>query len=371
MDFEFSAEQEELRESVRRFLAERAPLDPVVRGLLDDPRGTTDELWKGLVELGLTGILVPETFEGVGLGMVEMGVVLEEMGRALTPGPYLASALGAVALVRDAGGERDRADLLPRLASGATVATLAVHEPERRWDWREPATEARPEGSGFRLTGAKAQVLDGCGADLLLVAARAADGLGVFAVERAAEGVTTTPVETVDGTRKVGEVALAGAPATRVGSGDASEALARAIDLVNVGLVVDAVGAASRALEISVDYAKEREQFGRAIGSFQAVQHLLVEMLQQVELGRAGAYYALWAADAGDAAELHRAAAMAKAFASETFPHVGASAIQVFGGVGFTWEYDVHLYYKRLLSMQHAFGDAGHHLDALARLVLD
>jgi alkylation response protein AidB-like acyl-CoA dehydrogenase len=370
LDFEFTAEQQQLRDNVRRFLEEAAPI-AWVRERLDDDRGTTDAVWAGLVLQGLPGLLVPEAYGGAALGAVEMGVVLEEMGRAVHPGPFLASAVGATRLIVAAGSEAQRKELLPALADGSRVAALGVHEPGSRYGWSRPATHAREAGGGWRVSGRKSQVLGGACADWLLVTATSDSGLACFVVERDAPGVEATPEPTVDGTRNQATLLLRETPARRLAVRHPLEALSLVADALAIGLCADGLGAASRALELSVAYANEREQFGVPIGSFQAVKHLLVDMLRDVELARAGTYYALWALDAAAPHEQHRAAAMAKAFASETLPRIGADAIQIFGGVGFTWEYDIHLYYKRLLSLRHCWGDAGVHLEELARMVVD
>jgi len=370
VDFEFEPEQEQLRESVRRFLEEAAPI-AWVREQLETERGTTDTVWDGVAQLGLPGLLVPEGCGGAGLGMLEMGVVLEEMGRAVHPGPFLASAVGATTLLVAGGSADDRDALLPALADGSRVATLAVHEAEGGDDWAHPSAIAAKRGDTWRVTGRKVPVLDGVGADLLLVTACSDAGLGLFVVEREGAGVEATARSTVDGTRKEAEIALREAPARRLGGVDPLGALATAADAMAVALAADGVGTASRALELALGYSNEREQFGVPIGSFQAVKHLLVDMLRDVELARAGTYYAMWAVDAAPPSERHRAASMAKAFASEALPRIGADAIQIFAGAGYTWEYDIHLYYKRLLSLRHCWGDQATHLDELARIVVD
>ncbi|MEY2403666.1 MAG: hypothetical protein QOD38_1217 [Acidimicrobiaceae bacterium] len=317
MDFEFSDEQEQLRESVRRFLNERAPIS-YVRAMYDDPVGTTPEVWKGLADLG---VLDPA------LGMIELGVVLEEMGRAVHPGPFLSSAVAAASAIVTVA---PKDQLLAGLADGSVIATLALD---------------------------LAHVPDAAAADVVLVA----DRHDLYAVE----DFDVTPVVTPDGTRNVGAV-TANERGRYVGGGD----LQAAIDRWMIGYVVDGVGAASAALDLAVAYSHERVQFDRPIGSFQAVQHLCADMLTSLELGRAGAYYGLWAADHADAAELHRAATMAKAFASDAFFRIGADAIQVFGGIGYTWEHDIHLFYKRLLTLQHTLGGTRDHLEELAGIVI-
>jgi alkylation response protein AidB-like acyl-CoA dehydrogenase len=361
MDFDFSDDQYALRDTVRRFLGDKAPL-AYVRSMFDDPRGTTDAVWRGLADLGVTGMLVDA-------GMTDMALVLEELGRAVHPGPFLSSAVGAVSTVAAlAPGD----DLLAALADGNTVGALALYEPGARYDWRAPSTRADDAG---RLTGSKAFVPDAVAADVLLVGALDADGaLAVFAVDAGAEGLTVETQETSDPTRKHGNVTMQGAPGRKLGDfdGDAgvTAPMAAIVDRVGVATVLDGVGAAQAALDMTIEYAKTRVQFDKPIGSFQAVQHHCADMLQSVEMARSGAYYAAWAADAAAPEEAHRAATMAMAFAAEALPRVGATAIQVHGGIGFTWEHDIHLFYKRLLTLAQAHGTASDHLEELAALVL-
>jgi acyl-CoA dehydrogenase len=371
VDFEFSEEQELLRGSVARFLAERAPI-AYVRSMLDDARGTTPEVWNGLAALGVVGLLAPEAAGGAGMGMVDLAPVLEELGRAVHPGPFTATAVGAVSAVALSGDAAARAAVLPGLAAGTTIGTVALLEPGRRAEWREPATAAVEGPDGWRLTGTKVHVSDALGADVIVVSASVGGELALFLVDAvAAAGVTVAATPSVDATRKEATVELGDAPATRLGSGDATAVIVEVVDRLHVAAVVDGVGAASRALDIAVEYAKDRRQFGVAIGTFQAVQHLCADMLRAVELARAAAYYACWACDAGDAVERHRAATMALAFAGDELYSVGADAIQTHGGIGFTWEHDLHLYYKRLLTLQETGGGSVTQLEELASIVLD
>jgi alkylation response protein AidB-like acyl-CoA dehydrogenase len=341
MDFDFSPEQEMLRASVRAFLADKAPISYV--------RAENDDLSvsDGLADLGL--------FE---LQMVDAAVVLEELGRAVCPAPYMSSAIGATPLLRD----------LDAAIGGR--ATLAIFEAGQRYEWAQPTTRAAPgPKNAWALHGRKTHVLDGTTADTLLVTATDADGaLGLFAVS---DGYRAEREETVDITRRFATVTLDGAKGGRIGRGDIAPAIARALDRLGVALAVDGVGAAQRALELAVDYAKERVQFGKPIGAFQAIQHLCADMLRTVELGRAAAYYACWAIDEAPAEEAHRAATLARAFAADAFPQLGGTAIQVFGGLGFTWEHDIHLFYKRLLTCGLALGTASDHLAELARIAID
>jgi len=376
MDFELSADQELLRESLRRFLSERAPITPYVRdrlssavhvgAVLDDP------VWLGLAEMGLLGLLVGEEHGGAGMGMVDAAVVLEELGRAVCPAPFVASAIGAISAVCGAGGASDQASLLPGLAAGTSVGAVALFEAGRRWSWDTPDTNASVADGKWTVSGEKVHVADGAAASLFVVSARVAGGLALFTVDRDAAGVDVATTPSVDGTRGDATVRFTDAPARPLNTDDAvaRSTIATVLDRMGVADVVDGVGAAARALELAVDYAKERVQFDRPIGSFQAVQHLCADMLRTVELGRAAAYYACWASGAADATEAHRAATLACAFAADAFPQLGGTAIQIFGGIGFTWEHDIHLYFKRLLSQSIRFGTADTHLAALASQIL-
>ena len=377
MDFEFSNEQEQLRDSIRRFLAERAPITPFVRDQIgsDPDAAAARSVRQGLVELGVTGLLIPEEYGGAGMTMVDMAVVLEELGRGVYPGPFLSSAVVAATLILKAGATRDQELLLPDIAGGESVGTVALWEAGRRGNWARPATTARAVDDGWALSGTKIQVPDGARADVVLVVAAdpSVRGVGVFAVNAGSAGMDVGPVSTVDPTRSIATITFTDAPASRLGEGDATAAIAATVDRWITALVLDGLGAAERALEIAVDYAKERRQFDQPIGAFQAVQHLCADMLRDVELGRAVAYYSAWADDGADAdaAERHRAATMAKAFASDGFYRVGAGAVQVHGGIGFTWEHDIHLYYKRVLALQETGGGTSDHLEELASIALD
>jgi alkylation response protein AidB-like acyl-CoA dehydrogenase len=347
MDFEFSTEQEMLRDSVRAFLADKSPISSVRASYDDD--ASDPQVWRGLVDLGV-----------IALGMVDAAVVLEELGRAICPAPYAASSIGALALADET--------LRSELADGSAIGTVAVFEPDRRYAWDTPTTRATRDGDGWRLDGEKVHVADAVAADVVVITALDVDGnFGVFATSEARASASPS----VDGSRKVGAVHLAATPARRIELGDPIAAVANALDRLGVSAAVDGVGAAQRALELAVEYAKERVQFDRPIGAFQAVQHLCADILRTVELGRAAAYYACWALDDAEPEEAHRAATLARAFAADAFPQLGGTAIQVFGGIGFTWEHDIHLFYKRLLSCSLVLGTANDHLAELARVAID
>jgi alkylation response protein AidB-like acyl-CoA dehydrogenase len=350
VDLELTGEQTALRDAVARFLADRAPITPYVREQLASERGTTDAVWDGLTALGVTGLLVS------GGDMTTVGVVLEQLGRAVHPGPFLSSAVAATRAMLRLAPEAER-DLIARLANGTTIGTVAILEPGLAHGWE--GARCAVERSA-RLTGEKRPVLDAMAADVFLVLA---GDLGLYAVDRHAPGVEVEPLVSIDGTRKMGVLRLRDAPAHLVGRGGHA-AIEPVIDDVLVALASDALGAADRALELAVEYAKVREQFGKPIGSFQAVQHLCVGMLEAVELTRGAVLFAQWAADHAPADDYHRAAVMAKAHGG-ALVGVAESAIQVFGGIGYTWEHDVHLFYKRLLSFDAYLGSSTAHLRAL------
>jgi alkylation response protein AidB-like acyl-CoA dehydrogenase len=369
MALDFTPEQEELRATVRRFLAERAPIS-YVRSVYEDPRiGTTDDVWTSLVELGLPGILIPEAHGGLGLGLVDMGIVVEEMGRALHPGPFFSSAVVATLAILEVGSDADHRALFPLLAAGEQTASLAFLEPGSGDSWDTPSTTATAEGAGWKVSGTKVHVPDGAAVDVILVSAATPDGLGLFAAD-ASEAVAREPEAVLDGTRKQATVRFDETPARRVGSGDATAGLERALDRVLIATVVDGVGAGDAVLGICLDYARARVAFGKPIGSFQHVQRLCVEMYQAIEMSRAAGYVGMFTADAGEDDECHRVALIAKTHAGTGLVEVGNNAIQIHGGVGATWEHDVHLFYKRCVSDAVAYGGALTHTDRLAALVI-
>ncbi len=349
-----------IRSTAREFLADRIGI-PVVRELMMSADGFDRALWKELADLGWTGLAIDEAHGGAGLGFVELTVLLEEMGRAVTPGPFFASAVLATEAIKAAGTPDQQASLLASLASGETIATLAVWERPRGWGWEESATTATRRGDDWVVTGSKRFVLDGHLADLLVVAARLPEGgMGLFTVAAGDPGVTVTQTPTLDATRRMADVAFDGAVAgTLLGDAPGGPALARTLALGAVALANEQVGGAQRCLEMSVDHAKSRFQFGRPIGSFQAVKHRCAEMLVKVEQARSAAYYAARVTD--DPEELELAAHLAASLASEAYEWVAAETIQVHGGIGFTWEHDAHLYFKRAKASSLLLGDPRYH----------
>ncbi|HSP98172.1 MAG TPA: acyl-CoA dehydrogenase family protein [Candidatus Dormibacteraeota bacterium] len=377
MDFGFSEEQEMLRQSVREFLEAECPMT-YVRQMMEDERGFSEDQWRKMAELGWTGLIVPERFGGAGLNMVDMVVVLEEMGKVVFPGPFFASAiLGGIAI--DLGGsEAQKQRWLPALADGSQRATLAQVEESGRWDADGIQLPAKAAGSGFAVSGTKLFVHDAHNADLLIVPVRTGgsgtDGITMLVVERKAKGVAVRVLKTMDQTRKLCEVTFdnvaVGKDAVLGEVGKGWGLLDRLVDRAKVALCAEMCGGAQKVLEMSVEYAKVREQFGKPIGSFQAIQHKCANMMVQVESAKSATYYAAWAV-ANDVAEAHLAACMAKAYTSDAYRFVSAEGIQIHGGIGFTWEHDMHLYFKRAKGSEVTFGDATHNRELVAQVVLD
>jgi alkylation response protein AidB-like acyl-CoA dehydrogenase len=369
MNFAFSEEQEELRSSVRRFLEDKSPMTEV-RRLMETSEGYDPAVWKQMGEqLGLQAIAIPEEYGGVGFGYVELTVIFEEMGAALLCAPYFSTVALAANALLSSGDESAKKDLLPGIAGGETIATLALTEDTGRWDMDAVTLAATGTGGEWKLNGHKMFVIDGQTADLILVAGRTAKGVSLFAVEGAAAGLTRTALATMDQTRKQARLEFADTPARLVGEeGAAGPALSRTLDLAAVALAAEQVGGAQRCLDMAVDYAKTRIQFGRPIGSFQAIKHKCADMLLEVESAKSAAYYAGWAA-AEDSEELPVVASLAKSYCSEAYFHAAAENIQIHGGIGFTWEHDAHLYFKRAKSSELLLGDPSYHRELLAQRI--
>jgi alkylation response protein AidB-like acyl-CoA dehydrogenase len=375
VNFAFSEEQEELRRSVRRFLEDKSPVTEV-RRLMETAEGYDPKVWNQMAnELGLQSLHIPEAYGGQGFSFVELVVVLEEMGRALLCAPFFSTVCLAADAILNAGTEEQKSALLPGIASGETIATLAFTEPSGKWDANGITMEAAADGSGgYTLDGTKMFVLDGHTADLIVVAARAAgtggtEGISFFTVAGDAAGLTRTALPTMDQTRKQAKLEFSGVKASLLGEeGVAWAALSKTLDQVAVCLAAEQVGGAQKCLDMSVEYAKVRIQFGRPIGSFQAIKHKCADMLLEVESSKSAAYYAGWAA-AEDNDELPVVASLAKSYCSEAYFHAAAENIQIHGGIGFTWEHDAHLYFKRAKSSEILFGDPTYHRELLAQRI--
>jgi alkylation response protein AidB-like acyl-CoA dehydrogenase len=362
MDFTFSDDQEALRSAVRSFLAEHAP-SSYVAAMADDQRGFTDEVWASTADLGWPGLLVPEAQGGLGIGLVDMTVVMEEMGRIPLPGPFFSSAVLATLAARRLGAD----DLLGDLASGARRGTVALEEQGHDSPVERVRTRARRRGGTWVLTGHKPLVLDGHTADWVIVVARTEEGLGSFLLDSA----DAEPVPTLDPTRKAARLVLEERPARRIGElRDHTGLWRRVVDDAGVMLAAELVGASEAALDLGVEYAKVRVQFDRPLASFQAIRHKAVDMLQRLELARVGTHFAAWASDVDDP-DRERAAAMAKGYAAEAAVFVTSEDIQIHGGVGFTWACDAHWYYKRAKQNDVMLGYQGWQRRRLADLVLE
>jgi alkylation response protein AidB-like acyl-CoA dehydrogenase len=367
MNFGFSEEQDELRKMVRRFLEEKSP-ESEVRRLMATSEGYDPAVWAQMAnELALQGLGIPEEYGGQGYGPVELYVVFEEMGAALLCSPYFSTvALAANALLL-VGDDQSKSDYLPGIASGATIATVALTDDAGRWDLATTSTSAKREGVGFVLSGVRNYVTDGSTATLLLVPAMTETGLSLFAVDGDAPGLSRESLATMDQTRKQSRIVFEDAPARLIGTeGGALEGLEATSQIAAAALAAEQVGGAQRVLDSSVEYAKNRVQFGRPIGSFQAIKHKCADMLLDVESAKSAAYYAAWAAQERND-ELPIAASLAKSFCSEAYFHCAAENIQIHGGIGFTWEHPAHLYFKRAKSSELFLGDPAYHRELLAQ----
>ena len=362
METAFSREQELLRDVVSRALRDRSPTT-AVRELMASDRGYDPAVWRELCgDAGLVGVHIPESCGGAGGGPVELGIVAEEMGRTLFCGPFFASAVMAGYALLEAADESARAELLPGIAAGSVIATLVLDDLN---------TPAGVGGSirttdGGRLSGTAAIVVDAHVADLLLVVAATGSGLGLFAVESGAPGLDVEPLRVVDPTRKLSRVTFSDVPGREVGS-VGSEALNRIWGLICSALAHEMIGGAQRLFESTVAYTKERFQFGRPIGSFQALKHRCADLLLEIELARAVTYHSARCLGAGEGEPY--AASMAKAAAADAYMSAARAGIQLRGGIGFTWENDTHLWFKRAKSSEVLLGTPAIHRERMMTML--
>ena len=371
MDFAFSEEQEMLRRSAREFLAKEVS-SKVVRRLMEGD-GYDPALWKKMAGLGWTALGIPEQYGGVGT-FLDLVVVLEEAGRALLPGPFFSTMGLAVPALIEAGTEAQKKEVLAAIAEGNARATLALTEPSGRWDASSVMLAARKEGGGWQLDGTKLFVPDAETADYMVVVARTRgegeEGITLFLVKGRPKGMTVKPLETLDMTRRWSEVRFDGVrldDGAVMGAPDkAWPRLKRALEWSTAALCAEMVGGVQKVLETSTEYAKTRHQFGKPIGIYQAVSHKIADMLVLSESGKSATYYAAWAVDA-NAPDRSLASSMAKAYVSDAYRKVAGDGIQVHGGIGFTWEHDMHLYFKRAKSSEVTLGDATYHRELVAQ----
>jgi alkylation response protein AidB-like acyl-CoA dehydrogenase len=375
MEFSFSEDQAELRRAARRFL-EVASSEERVRTAMETEQGYDSATWEQLSEeLAWTALTIPEEYGGLGMSYLDLHPLMEEMGRALLCSPFFSTiCLGANALLLG-GSDTQKERHLPGIAAGETTVTLAYAERNNQVDAENVEATHSRSGSGYSLRGKKSYVLDGHTADLLIVAARSeqskgAEGVSLFLVPSDAEGVRRAWLPTMDQTRRLAAIELGDVAvptdALLAEEGRGWELCQRTLDLARIALAAEQVGAAEMCLEMSVDYAKVRKQFGRPIGSFQAIKHKCADMLMMIESARSAAFYASALAAQGDS-DLEEAASSAKAFCSDTFFHCAAENIQIHGGIGFTWEHPAHMYFKRAKATEVLFGDPSSHRERVAR----
>jgi alkylation response protein AidB-like acyl-CoA dehydrogenase len=374
MHFGLSETQQAIKNSARQFLAAECPM-PEVRRLMETETVFDTALWSKFAEQGWTGIIFPEKYDGFGLGSVEMAAALEEMGRALVPGPFISTVLLAGTLLDRAGSEEQKQKYLGAICRGEARSTLALLERSASWDLDAVQLEARalPAG-GYQLNGEKLFVSDAQVADFLLVAARIEGELALLLVPGDAPGLDKMSTPGVDLTRRLYRVSFHKAVTpveSLLGRGKrARQALEAALEVACLGLVAEMVGGLQSLVDMTVAYAKTRKQFGRPIGTFQAVQHQCVDMLVLLEGSRSALYYAAWALSE-NSPMARTAISVAKAHASEAYRDAGNKSIQVQGGMGFTWENDAHLHYRRSKASEIAFGDAAFHRERIAHELVD
>ena len=377
MDFGFNEEQEMLRATARKFLENECTSEFVRKRMAEDA-GVTEEFWTKIAEQGWLGLIYDEEYGGSGLGIVDLTVLMEEMGRAVMPGPFFSTVLLGGLTIKEAGSAAQKKEWLSKIAAGKAKATLAWTEPNARWDATGVTTTAKESGKGFVLNGVKLFVPDAHLADVLVVVARTRegkspeDGIGLFLVPKDTKGLQIKLLPTMDQTRKICEVRLndvsVGAEAVLGDKHGGWAPLARVLERATVALCAEMCGGAQRVLDMTTDYAKIRIAFGKPIGSYQGVKHKAADMLVDVENAKSLTYYAAWAVDENvpDAA---LAASMAKAYTSDAYRKVAGAGIQLHGGIGFTWEHDLHLYFKRAKSSEFTFGDATYHREKVAQLI--
>ncbi|WP_230592117.1 acyl-CoA dehydrogenase family protein [Rhodococcoides fascians] len=362
-------EREELRAVVRKFLATHSS-EQHVRSQIETDRGFDGGVWKQMAEqIGVQSLVIPEEYGGAGFSFGELAIVLEEAGRSLVCAPLFSTCVLATYALMLAEDVSEAGVHLPGIAEGRTVATVALLEDDGHWTADGVQTRATATEHGFALTGVKRFVLDGADADLLIVAARTDAGVSLFTVDANAEGVQATAVSTLDPTRRQATISLVDANARLLGvEGNGWNILSRVLDVAAAALACEQVGGAAQVLEATVDYVKIRKQFGRQIGSFQAVKHSLADMLVELESARSAAYFASDAVDSGSS-ELAVCASIAKVYCSTAYYHIAAESIQLHGGIGFTWEHPAHLYFKRAKGSETLLGSPAFHRELIAQRV--
>lgn len=366
MEFLFTDEQLQFREIVGRFMGDKSP-PAEVRRLMETDLGYNPDVWRALSnDLGLPAVHIPEEYGGQGFGFIELGIVMEEAGRALFCGPYLSSSVLAAGAILNGGDETQKTRWLQGISAGTTFGALAIAEPGAGPGFEDLKLQATRNGESWTLTGTKTRVIDGHIADVFVVVALDdANRPAAFLVQGDDPGLTRRNLDALDPTRKLSAVDLSQVAAERLPAADA-ETLSRTLDQAVVALANEMIGGAQHLLASAVEYSRMRMQFGRAIGSFQAIKHKCADLLIEVELARSAAYRAAWAAATGQP-DLPALASLAKAAASDAYMNAAAACIQIHGGIGFTWDHDTHLWYKRAKSSEVLFGGADYHRELLVQ----
>jgi len=378
MDIKLSEDQLEIARHARRFCENESSIE-YVRTMFEDERGFTDDVWAKMAEMGWMGMRIPESYDGLELGLLDLAVVLEEMGRGLTPGPFFSTVLLAAEAIMEAGNEEQKRRYLPGIAAGEVKGTLALHEPEGGADLGYIQMEARADGDGTILNGTKLPVPDAHVADFIVCAARSkkgrqpARGVTLFILAPDTKGLSVSRLPTMDGTRKLCAVDfkdVRATPSDILGEPDKGwKPLKRTLQRAQVGLCAECVGGAQLAMKMATEYAKVRIQFDQPIGAFQAIKHRCAQMYVEVETARSILYWAAWAQDHAKPKEAALSASVAKAYCTEAYRNCCASAIQVLGGTGFSWEHDIHFYLKRAKANEMALGDTVYHREQVVRFL--
>jgi alkylation response protein AidB-like acyl-CoA dehydrogenase len=378
MDIRLNNVQIDIAKEARRFLDKECPTD-YARDMFEDERGFTDDIWTKMTEMDWMRVRIPEPYGGMGMDQMDLSMVLEEMGRAVLPGPFFSTVLLAAEAIMEAGTDSQKERYLPGIAGGELRGTLALHEPDGGADLGYIQMKASADRDGFVLNGTKLFVPDAHVADFVVCAARTAAGddlaygITLFLVDLSADGVSVSLLPTMDGTRKLCAVQFKEVPMSSQGvMGELHRGwapLSRALQRAQVGLCAECVGGAQRAMEIAAEYAKIRIQFDQPIGAFQAIKHRCAQMYVEVEGSRSILYWAAWAQDYGSPEEAALAASVAKAYCSEAYTHVATGAVQVLGGTGFSWENDIHLFLKRAKANEQALGDPVYHREQVFQLL--
>jgi alkylation response protein AidB-like acyl-CoA dehydrogenase len=378
MDIKLSEDQVQIARQARKFLEKESP-SAFVRAMYGDPKGFTDELWQKMVEMGWMGMCLPEAYGGLNMDLLDLVIVLEEMGRAILPGPFFSSVILAGETLKIAGNDEQKERYLTGISTGEIKGTLALHEPDGGPDPGYIQMKVKTSGDGFIIDGIKLFVPDAHVADFIICATRTMEGIDpskgitLFLLNTKEKGISIQHIPTMDGSRKFFEVRFQGVKVRNdniVGRlDDGWESLGHVLRRAQVGISAECVGGAQRSMEIAVEYAKIRVQFDQPIGSFQAIKHRCAQMYVEVESARSLLYWAAWAQDHADPQEAAISASVAKAYCSEVFRNASASALQVLGGAGFSWEHDIHLYIKRAKGNEVAFGDPVYHREQIMRLL--